>query len=171
MALVFMYCTQHTDTLLISTAENIDEFLVLRADFVLEIRGIGQLVFPPPVKLIVLLQVSAAERGETGEAGSDGFAPPGGAGVTAHIFSPSTHLHHLLRKFLLVQPVFESRSVAEAVFAVRASPHILMIPQTCDAVLTETVSAGNNHWISEEIQTNGASERFPIFIGHVAALK
>lgn len=174
MTLVFIYCTQHTDTLLISTAENIDEFPVLRADFTLEIRGISQLVFSPPVKLIVLLQVRAAVRGETGEAGSDGFGRSGGAGVTAHIFgfllSPCSHLHQLLRKFLHVWPVFESRSVVKGLFALRTSAHIL-IPQMCNAVLTEAVSAGNNHWISEEILTNGASERFPMLICHFAALK
>lgn len=178
VTLVFMYCTQQTHTLLISTTENIDEFPVLRAGFAVEIRGwIRQLVFPPPVELVVFLQVRLAVRGETGEAGSDGFARSRGAGVTAHIFINlslcSSHLHQLLGKFLHVEPVNESRSVVKSVFALRASAHI-PIPHTCNAVRAETVSTGNNRWISEEIQTNGASKRFPIewnFICHFAALK
>ncbi len=127
VVLVFIYSTQHTDTLLISATEDIQQFLMKRAGSALKIRGFGQQVFLTSVEIIVLLQVISAEWGDTGEAGLHGFGSSGGAGITAHfifiiiLLSLWSHLHQFLRKLLHLLPVGDNKFVGKGLFALRTS--------------------------------------------------
>ena len=86
MASVFIHRTQQTDTLLISTTVNLQQFVMMRADLLLLVsRGFDQFVHLKGRRFIVRLEVSFTVRGQTLQAGLESFALSPSAEITRHV--------------------------------------------------------------------------------------
>uniref|UniRef100_A0A0E9Y1J6 Uncharacterized protein n=1 Tax=Anguilla anguilla TaxID=7936 RepID=A0A0E9Y1J6_ANGAN len=86
MASVFIHRTQITDTLLIGTTVNLQQFVMMRADFLLQVSsGFDQFVLLKRRRFIVRLEMSFTVRGQTHQTGLDSFVFSPSADITRHI--------------------------------------------------------------------------------------
>ncbi|KAG9329788.1 hypothetical protein JZ751_029585, partial [Albula glossodonta] len=94
MASVILYRTQITDKLLIGATVNIQWFVVMRADLLLQVSsGLDQFVLLKSRRFIVRLEVSFAVRGQTHQTGPDGFELSPSADITRHVSSADITRH------------------------------------------------------------------------------
>ena len=77
---------QNTDAELVSMTVNLQRFLMLRADLLLEsFGGLDQPVVLKGRRYVVRLEVSLTVRGQTDQAGLHGFLFPPSAEIALHV--------------------------------------------------------------------------------------
>ncbi|KAG5849673.1 hypothetical protein ANANG_G00074250 [Anguilla anguilla] len=161
MASVFIHRTQITDTLLISTTVNLQNFVMMRADLLLQVSsGFDQFVLLKGRRFIVRLEVSFTVRDQTHQAGLHSFQLSPSAEITRHVSRSSitvsrrSSLESCLLQFLYhfsQHGVFaQNRPWSEGLSALGTAVDtsmIILIPAALNTAHTVTVSTGSSHWI------------------------
>ncbi|KAG9328795.1 hypothetical protein JZ751_010635, partial [Albula glossodonta] len=150
-----------TDTLLIGTTVNLQQFLMLRADLLLQAScGFNQFVRLPSIEFIMKNQITFTVRGQTHQTGLDGFVFPPSADITHNVSRSGVtvsrrsslescllqFLHHISQYGVSAQNRPWGEGLSALGTAVDTSM-IILTPVMLNTANTITVSTGNSHRI------------------------